>query len=592
MTSKTILSKIFPYFWKRHNINAKVLVVSSFALLIFAKLLAAYVPVLFQYTIDNLNGSLQTVVSVFALILTYGVAQVFSRGLNDLREVLFARVLYRAIRMLALDVFNHLHALSLKFHLDRKTGAVTRYIEQGVQAMERLIQFSTYGLLPTVVEIVFIWVLILLLFPIHFFLIIFTTIGTYIYFTYLITNHRTKVLRERNTLEAASTHKAVDSLLNYETVKYFGNEANESQLYDETLSGFERTAVKLRESLALLNVVQGIIASIGVAACLYFAAIGVMDKSLSLGQYVMIHTYLVQMYIPLGNLGFMYREIKEALLRLGTMLEVLSAEPDIKDIAVPQKLPNKQALAIEFKGVAFKYIEERTILQALNFKILEGQTIALVGESGSGKSTITRLLFRFYDVTEGGIYINNVNIKELSQTEVRSMMAVVPQDTVLFNDTLAYNLKYGNIQASDMQLQAAIKGAHLEAFIQKLPQGLNTIVGERGLKLSGGEKQRVAIARALLKNPQIFIFDEATSSLDSSTEKEIQANLTEISKNKTTLIIAHRLSTITHADQILVLDQGKIVEQGTHTELLNQNQRYAKMWRQQSQQHEETRFGK
>lgn len=584
MNSKKALKTVFPYFWKRHNTTAKVLVMSSFVLLIVAKMLAAYVPVIFQRTIDSLNGTTQVAVSVFSLIVMYGVAQVLSRGLNDVREVLFARVLYRSIRMLALDVFNHLHNLSLRFHLDRKTGAVTRYIEQGVKALERLIQFSTYGLLPTIVEILFVWSVILILFPIHFFVIIFCTISAYVYCTYVITNYRTRVLREHNDVEAYSTHRAVDGLLNYETVKYFGNEENESNLYDNTLVDFEKTSVRLRESLAMLNIVQGIIASLGVATCLYYAAVGVMDKSLSLGQYVMIHTYLMQMYIPLGNLGFMYREIKEAMLRLSTMLEVLAAEPDIKDSDDPKQIEKNSVIEIEFKKVSFSYNPERQILQDVSFKVQEGETIALVGESGAGKSTITRLLFRFYDVTGGGVYINNVNIQELAQKDVRQIMAVVPQDTVLFNDTLGYNLRYGNINATEEQLHAAIKGARLTSFIKKLPEGLNTVVGERGLKLSGGEKQRVAIARALLKNPKVFIFDEATSSLDSTTEKEIQKNLTEISKGKTTLIIAHRLSTIVHADQILVLDKGCVVESGTHTQLLKKNMLYAKMWKQQTEE--------
>lgn len=584
MSSDSTLNKVLPYFWRRHTTKSKTLVISSFVLLVVAKLLAAYVPVIFQQTIDSLNGTLQAAVSVFSLILMYGIAQLFSRGLNDLREIFFARVLYKAIRMLALDVFNHLHKLSLRFHLDRKTGAVTRYIEQGVQALERLIQFSTYGLLPTIIEILFVWALILILFPVHFFVVIFFTIAAYVYFTYLITNYRTKVLRERNALEANSTHKAVDSLLNYETVKYFGNEQNESNLYDETLAGFERTSVKLRESLAMLNIVQGIVATIGVAVSLYYAAVGVMDGSLSLGQYVMIHTYLMQMYIPLGNLGFMYREIKEALLRLSNMLEVLEAEPDIKDKANPKQLHTNSAVEIEFKNVGFSYNVERQILNDVSFKVLEGQTIALVGESGAGKSTITRLLFRFYDVTSGAVCINDINIQDLAQQDVRNMMAVVPQDTVLFNNTLGYNLRYGNINATDVELELAIKGASLNEFIKKLPEGLNTVVGERGLKLSGGEKQRVAIARALLKNPKVFIFDEATSSLDSTTEKEIQKNLTDISKGKTTLIIAHRLSTIVHADQILVLDKGRVVESGTHTSLLKEDSLYSKMWKQQTEE--------
>jgi ABC-type transport system involved in Fe-S cluster assembly fused permease/ATPase subunit len=582
MQSPNSLKRITPYFWSKHNLSAKLIVVFSGVLLVVAKILAAYIPIYFQQTIDMLNGTLQATMSVSVLIIMYGVIRLLSTSINDVREILFSRVLYRAIRMLALEVFNHLHSLSLRFHLDRQTGAVTRYIEQGVQAMERLIQFSTFGFFPTVVEILLVWGFLLYLFPFHFFLIIFITIALYVVCTYVITNYRTRVLRERNQFEANSNQKALDSLLNYETVKYFGNEANEATSYDDTLSKYERISVKLRESLSLLNVAQGIIAGIGLIVCMYFASVGVANKTLSLGEYVMIHAYLIQLYIPLGNLGFMYREMREAFLRLNTMMDVLKAEPDIKDCTNPVPVPNG-TMHISFENVEFGYVPERQILKNISLNIQEGQTIALVGESGSGKSTITRLLFRFYDVNTGAIKLNGVDIRSLSQTELRNLMAVVPQDTVLFNDTLEYNIRYGKIESTRQEVIEALERAHLNQFIEQLPQGLETAVGERGLKLSGGEKQRVAIARALLKNPKIFIFDEATSSLDSHTEQEIQHHLMEISKGKTTLIIAHRLSTIVNADQILVMDRGCIIERGTHSDLLTLNGKYASMWHQQTQ---------
>jgi ATP-binding cassette, subfamily B, heavy metal transporter len=582
MQSSSSLKRIVPYFWSKHNISAKLIVVFSAVLLVLAKVLAAYVPIYFQQTIDMLNGTLQATVSVTSLIVMYGIIRLLSTSLNDVREILFSRVLYRAIRMLALEVFNHLHSLGLRFHLDRQTGAVTRYIEQGVQSMERLIQFSTFGFFPTIIEILLVWGFLLYLFPVHFFLIIFITIGLYVVCTYFITNYRTRVLRERNQFEANSNQKALDSLLNYETVKYFGNEENESRLYDETLSKYERISVKLRESLSLLNVAQGAVAGVGLIICMYFASLGVTDKTLSLGQYVMIHGYLIQLYIPLGNLGFMYREMREAFLKLNTMMDVLKAEPDIKDCSNPKPVSTGK-MHISFENIDFAYVQERQILKDISLDIHEGQTVALVGESGSGKSTITRLLFRFYDVNKGSIKLNGLDIRSLSQAELRRLIAVVPQDTVLFNDTLEYNIRYGKIESTIHEVHEAINNAHLNHFIEQLPQGLETAVGERGLKLSGGEKQRVAIARALLKNPKIFIFDEATSSLDSHTEKEIQHNLMEISKGKTTLIIAHRLSTIVNADQILVMGRGSIVERGTHSELLTLNGKYASMWYQQTQ---------
>lgn len=579
---KTPFQRAIPYFWSRHRLLFKCLILLSFALLVGAKILAAYVPIYFQKTIDVLNGPEQGIAAVVALIVMYGLVRLLSTSLSDIREILFARVLYRAIRFLALDVFEHLHSLSLRFHLDRKTGAVTRYIEQGVMAMERLIQFAMMGALPTFFEMLFIGVFIFALFPVHFFSIIFVTLFLYVFSTYMITEYRTRVLRRRNDLEAHSNYRAVDSLLNYETVKYFGNESSESQSYDATLSNYEKISIKLRESLALLNVVQGVIASVGLAVCMYYAALGVSDNTLSLGQYVMIHAYLMQLYIPLGNLGFMYREMKEAHLKLNMMTEVLEAEVDIQDIENPKTL-SVEGLRIRFDHVGFAYIPNRPILKGVSFELEEGKTIAIVGESGSGKSTITRLLFRFYDVDSGGIHINGQDIRNLAQKDVRSLMAVVPQDTVLFNDTLEYNLRYGRMTATDEELQAAIEGAHLQAFIQQLPDGLNTMVGERGLKLSGGEKQRVAIARALLKNPKLFIFDEATSALDTQTEQEIQHNLMEISRGRTTLVIAHRLSTIVSADEILVLDKGRIVERGTHQSLLAENGVYSRMWAQQVQ---------
>jgi ATP-binding cassette subfamily B protein len=499
-----------------------------------------------------------------------------------LRDVVFVRVTQRAMRRVALGVFRHLHSLSLRFHLDRQTGGMTRDIERGTRGISTLLSYLLFSILPVILEFSLVAAVLIGKFDWRFAAITFGAVAVYILFTVLVTEWRMDIRRRANELDSKANTRAVDSLLNYETVKYFGNEEFEARRYDENLRKYEDAATKNEASLGLLNIGQSFIIAAAVTALMLLAAQGVANKTFTLGDLVLINGLLIQLYIPLNFLGMVYREIKQALLDMDKMFHLLSEHREVQDLPGAPELPSGPA-KVEFRNVDFFYEAARQILHDVSFTIEAGHRVAVVGHSGSGKSTLARLLYRFYDASRGSIRINEVDIREATQASLRAAIGIVPQDTVLFNDTILYNIRYGRPEASDAEVIEAARAAHIHDFIETLPAKYETMVGERGLKLSGGEKQRVAIARALLKNPRILIFDEATSALDSRAEKAIQAELERISQGRTTLVIAHRLSTVMDADQILVLHQGRIAERGTHKQLLDLQGEYARMWALQQQ---------
>jgi ATP-binding cassette subfamily B protein len=501
---------------------------------------------------------------------------------TELREIVFARVTQQAVRVIALRVFRHLHALSLRFHLERQTGGLTRDIERGTRAIGSLISYTLYSILPTLVEISLIIGVLLTRYEVSFALIALGSLTIYIFFTIKVTNWRTHLRREVNELDSAANTRAVDSLINYETVKYFNNEEFEANRYDGQMKNWAAAQVKSQVSLSLLNMGQALIIAAGVTAMMWRAAAGVAAGTMTIGDIVLVNAFLIQLYIPLNFLGVLYREIRQALTDIERLFKLLDENREIRDVADALALP-AEPCAIRFENVMFNYEANRQILFGVDFAIPAGHTVAVVGHSGSGKSTLARLLYRFYDVQQGAIRINGHDLRQLQQTTLRAAIGIVPQDTVLFNDSIYYNIQYGRPDASHDEVIAAARAAHIHDFVERLPDKYETRVGERGLKLSGGEKQRVAIARALLKNPPILIFDEATSALDSQTEKSIQAELEQAAIGRTTLIIAHRLSTVMNADTIIVLDGGRIVERGTHRELLSLNGAYAQMWALQQQ---------
>ncbi|MBV2235310.1 MAG: ABC transporter ATP-binding protein/permease [Sterolibacterium sp.] len=561
--------------------------------LIVAKLANVAVPLVFKEIIDALTpagGNGQTVLIVpAALVLAYGLLRLSTSLFTELRELVFARVTQRAVRTIALQVFRHLHALSLRFHLERQTGGLTRDIERGTRAIGSLISYTLYSILPTFVEISLVIGVLLVRYDIEFAAITLITVLAYITFTVSITNWRTLLRRQANELDSAANSQAIDSLLNYETVKYFNNEHYEAQRYDAKMAQWETAQVKNQLSLSLLNSGQALITATGVALLMWRAAVGVASGSMTIGDIVLVNAFLIQLYIPLNFLGVLYREIRQALTDIERMFLLLQQHREVQDAPDARPLPAGPC-AIAFRHVDFSYEANRQILHDVDFSIPAGQTLAVVGHSGSGKSTLARLLYRFSDVAtpaaQGGIRINAVDLRTLQQDSLRAAIGIVPQDTVLFNDTIHYNIRYGQPDATEEEVIAAARAAQLHEFVSSLPEGYQTRVGERGLKLSGGEKQRVAIARALLKNPPIMIFDEATSALDSHTEQAIQTQLEQIARGRTTLIIAHRLSTVMNADNILVLEQGRIIERGHHRDLLDANGTYARMWALQQQESE------
>ncbi|HCI13095.1 MAG: metal ABC transporter permease [Gallionellales bacterium GWA2_60_142] len=555
----------------------------ALGLLVLSKLANVSVPLVLKEIIDALDAKHAVLAVPVALVVAYGVLRLFSTLFGEMRDAVFAKVTQRAIRRVALQVFQHLHSLSLRFHLDRQTGGVSRDIERGTRGIGFLLNFMLFNILPTLLEIGLVAAILFTKYNVWFAAITFITLIVYIAFTLFITEWRMVVRRSMNDLDSKANSRAIDSLLNYETVKYFGNERYEAGRYDENMQRWEVAAVRNTTSLALLNAGQSFIIAIGITALMLLAADGVAKGTLTLGDLVLINVFMIQLYMPLHFLGFVYREIRHALADMEKMFGLLHEHREIADAPDAQVL-NPGRAEVNFERVDFGYGPDRQILHEVSFAIPAGHTVAVVGASGAGKSTLSRLLFRFYDVQGGSIQINGQNIRAVTQASLRAAIGIVPQDTVLFNDTIYYNIAYGRPDASRDEIIAAAQAAHIHDFIESLPQGYDSMVGERGLKLSGGEKQRVAIARAILKNPAILIFDEATSALDSKSEKAIQAELRAISQNRTTLIIAHRLSTVVEADQILVMDQGRIVERGTHRELLAQDRMYAQMWNLQKQE--------
>ena len=571
------LGQLAPYLWEYRWRVAVALV-----FLTGAKLANVAVPLVMKSIVDRLDVQNAILVVPAALLATYGILRFSTTMFAELRDVVFVRVTQRAIRRVALGVFRHLHALSLRFHLERQTGGMSRDIERGTRGISTLLSYLLFSIIPVILEFALVGGVLLKKFDWRFAAVTFGAVAIYLSFTVLVTEWRMDIRRRANELDSKANTRAIDSLLNYETVKYFGNEEFEASRYDDNLQKYETAAVQNEASLGLLNIGQALIIAAAVTALMYFAAQGVTRRHLTIGDLVLVNGLLIQLYIPLNFLGMVYREIKQALIDMDRMFRLLAAHREIEDRADAAELPAGPA-AVEFRDVDFSYEPARQILHGVSFAIPAGQRLAVVGHSGSGKSTLARLLYRFYDASAGAILVNGVDVRDVQQQSLRAAIGIVPQDTVLFNDTIHYNIQYGRPDASEADVVEAARAAHIHDFIQSLPADYETMVGERGLKLSGGEKQRVAIARALLKDPRILIFDEATSALDSKAEKAIQAELERISKGRTTLVIAHRLSTVMDADQILVLAQGRIVERGSHRELLAAGGEYARMWALQQQ---------
>jgi ATP-binding cassette, subfamily B, heavy metal transporter len=571
------LKWLAPYLWPRDSFELRVRVVLAVACLLAGKLLTIYVPILYKHAVDALSPSNIVVAAPVALIIAYGLARVMSQGFNELRTAIFAKVSQRAVRRLALSAFRHVHALSLRFHLERRTGGLSRAIERGTAGIDFLLSFMLFNVVPTVFEMLVVCGILWRFYNWTFAAAVFATILVYITFTFSMTDWRVRVRREMNERNSEANSKAVDAMLNFETVKYFANEEYEARRYDASLQAYERAAVRSDTTLAALNLGQATIIAAGLVAVMTLAGEGVAAAKMTVGDFVLVNAYLIQLYTPLSFLGVVYRNIKQSLTDIEQMTALLAVKPEIVDRPGATALKIR-AGAVAFRQVYFHYDFRRPILSNVDFAVPHGATIAIVGPSGAGKSTIARLLFRFYDVNSGVIEIDGEDIRDVTQNSLRQAIGVVPQDTVLFNDTIYYNIAYGRPDAAPAEIEEAARLAHIHNFITALPDGYQTMVGERGLKLSGGEKQRVAIARVILKAPRILIFDEATSALDTKTEREIQASLAEVSVGRTTLVIAHRLSTIVDADEILVLEGGRIVERGHHRELLSGRGVYAAMW--------------
>ena len=580
-----VIGRVAPHLWPPGDREARGRVVAALAFLLLAKFATVATPVAFKYAVDGLNDAAADPRAVLLslpvwLVLAYGAARLASVGFNQLRDAVFARVGQRALRSLALSTFRHVHALSLRYHLGRKTGGLSRIIERGVKGVDFLLRFLLFSIGPLALELAMVAVIFLVVFDLRYFAVIVLTIGLYVWFTFKVTEWRVKIREKMNAEDTDANQKAVDSLLNFETVKYFGAERREADRYDRAMAGYEAAAVRTATSLAGLNAGQALIITAGLVAVMAMAAQGVLQGRLTVGDFVMVNAYMIQITLPLNFLGTVYREIRQALVDMRAMFGLLDQPPEVRDApgAAPLRVT---AGAVRFEHVDFGYDADRPILKDVSFSVPGGRTLAVVGPSGAGKSTISRLLFRFYEVNAGAVTIDGQDLRAVTQESLRAAIGVVPQDTVLFNDTIGYNIAYGCAGATQAQVEAAAKAASIHDFIAALPKGYETQVGERGLKLSGGEKQRVAIARTILKNPPILLLDEATSALDTQTERDIQDELRTLGRDRTVIMIAHRLSTVVEADEIAVMVDGRIVERGPHAALLAQGGRYAAMWRMQ-----------
>ena len=584
------LRAMVPYLWPEGQTWVKRRVVLALVALVLAKIVSVSTPALYKQAVDALAGpapdaAMMLGLGAVGLTIAYGMARLLSVGFGELRDAVFVRVGQRALRQLALETFTHIHRLSMRYHITRKTGGLSRIIERGVKGVDFLLRFMLFSVGPLILELSMVAVIFALVFGIWYMVAVVVTIVAYVAFTFKVTEWRVKIRREMNAQDTDANQKAIDSLLNFETVKYFGAEAREAARYDRAMEGYERAAVKTGQSLAFLNFGQTLLITAGLVTVMVMAALGVRDGDLTVGDFVMVNAYMIQITMPLGFLGTVYREIRQALVDMAEMFDLLHQPAEVKDKPGAPGLKVAGG-TVELDAVSFGYDAARPILKGVSLTVPAGQTVAIVGPSGSGKSTIGRLLFRFYDVTGGALRIDGQDVRDITQDSLHAQIGVVPQDTVLFNDTIRYNIAYGRPEATEAEIVAAAKAAKIHDFVLSLPEGYDTPVGERGLKLSGGEKQRVGIARTILKNPPILLLDEATSALDTQTERDIQESLRAMGQGRTVITIAHRLSTIADADRIVVLEQGVIVEEGRHDDLLGRGGRYAAMWHRQSAEEE------